>query len=303
MLSSASECCSFRSARECRTQHRRAVNLSECVNTPSYDCLCADVAADSAAQYRLVQEGSGRRGGSLRTAGVEFTHLTPPQNVQYLILALFWWTSKPVSREWLDPSGVVLIRMLIFPDACKSRSVTIHDILALPCPDVHSYDSDASVPCTRSIWLQRPAHRPPDGKETAALGKRCAAAFVRLGAFIYFLLYVTANYDGAMRAVAFIELLIMFRTLFGALLFRNSLLMPVFYAHFLRQRYYQSPFTRQAIEIVKRHTDAYVNKPGTHPVIVQIWSRFQMVVERWAGSALAPQQAQPAAAAGAARAQ
>ena len=103
-----------------------------------------------------------------------------------------------------------------------------------------------------------------------------------------------------MRAVAFIELLIMFRTLFGALLFRNSLLMPVFYAHFLRQRYYQSPFTRQAIEIVKTRTNAYVSRPGTHPMIVQVWSKFQMVVERWAGSALAPQQP-PAA--GAARAQ
>ena len=116
--------------------------------------------------------------------------------------------------------------------------------------------------------------------------------------------YCPAHYDTAMKLVAFIEMAIMARVFFGALLFRNSLLMPLFYAHFLRQRYYQSPFTRQAIEIVKRHTDAYVNKPGTHPVIVQIWSRFQMVVERWAGSALAPQQAQPAAAAaGAARAQ
>lgn len=120
---------------------------------------------------------------------------------------------------------------------------------------------------------------------------------------LFIVWYDAANYDGAMRAVAFIELLIMFRTLFGALLFRNSLLMPVFYAHFLRQRYYQSPFTRQAIEIVKRHTDAYVNKPGTHPVVVQVWSRFQMVVERWAGSALTPQQPPPPAAAGAARAE
>ena len=27
------------------------------------------------------------------------TDLTAFQNVQYLILALFWWTSKPIARE------------------------------------------------------------------------------------------------------------------------------------------------------------------------------------------------------------
>ena len=92
-----------------------------------------------------------------------------------------------------------------------------------------------------------------------------------------------------MRIVAFIELAIMARVFFGALLFRNSLLMPLFYAHFLRQRYYQSHFTRLACSFVKSRVDDFVRRPGQNPTIVQVWDKFTMIVERWAGSTLAPQ--------------
>lgn len=103
-----------------------------------------------------------------------------------------------------------------------------------------------------------------------------------------------------MKAVAFIELLIMARVFLGAVTFRNSLLTPIFYAHFLRQRYYQSAFTRNAVGFVNTRVEGYVRKPGTPPVAVQVWDTFKMVLGRWAGSTIAPQQP---AAAGAARAQ
>lgn len=104
-----------------------------------------------------------------------------------------------------------------------------------------------------------------------------------------------------MKAVAFIELLILFRVTLGAAFLQNSLLTPLFYAHFLRQRYYQSPFTRTAVSVVKARVEGYVRKPGTPPLVGQIWGKFTMVVERWAGSTLAPQQ--PAAAAAGGRAE
>ena len=93
-----------------------------------------------------------------------------------------------------------------------------------------------------------------------------------------------------MRAVAFIELLIMVRVLLGAVTFRNSLLTPLLYAHFLRQRYYQSNFTRQAITLVNARVEGYVRKPGTPPMAVQVWDTFKMLLARWGGATLAPQQ-------------
>lgn len=107
-------------------------------------------------------------------------------------------------------------------------------------------------------------------------------------------MWFTANYDSAMKLVAFIELAIMFRVALGALTWQNSLISPIIYAHFLRQRYYQTAFTRTAVAVVYGFIDNYVRKPGTPPVLVTIWDRFTMVVSRWAGSTLAPQQ--PAAA-------
>ena len=102
---------------------------------------------------------------------------------------------------------------------------------------------------------------------------------------------MTANYDTAMKAVAFLELLIMVRVLLGAITFRNSLITPLFYAHFLRQRYYQSAFTRNAVNVVNQRVEGYVRQPGTPPVAAQVWDTFKMVLSRWAGSTLAPQAA------------
>lgn len=92
-----------------------------------------------------------------------------------------------------------------------------------------------------------------------------------------------------MKAVAFIELLIMARVLLGAITFRNSLLTPLFYAHFLRQRFYQSAFTRNAVNVVNARVEGYVRQPGTPPIAVQIWDTFKTVLARWAGSTIAPQ--------------
>lgn len=87
----------------------------------------------------------------------------------------------------------------------------------------------------------------------------------------------------------------MFRILFGALTFRNSFLTPLFYAHFLRQRYFQSEFTRNAVAIINGRVEGYVRKPGAPPVMVRGWDTFKLILSKWAGSTLVPQQ--PAAAA------
>ena len=107
-----------------------------------------------------------------------------------------------------------------------------------------------------------------------------------------------ANYDTAMKAVAYTELLIMLRVLLGAVTFQNSLLSPVFYAHFLRARWYQSKFTQGAITQLNLRIEAYVRSPGAPPMLLQVYEKVQVGVSRWAGSVIAPQ---GAAAAGARR--
>ena len=99
-----------------------------------------------------------------------------------------------------------------------------------------------------------------------------------------------------MRAVAYIELVIFLRVLLGAMLFQNSLLSPVVYAHFLRQRYYQSAFTRDALATTDKWIDAIVRKPGNPQMLVTIWDNGRMLIGRWSGSII---EERPAAGAGA----
>ena len=92
-----------------------------------------------------------------------------------------------------------------------------------------------------------------------------------------------------MRITALAELLILFRVTLGALTLQNSLLTPIFYAHFVRQRYYHSQFTREALLRVNGFIDGYI--PSLHPVVNQVWLAFKRAVGAWAGNAIAPQPA------------
>jgi len=94
----------------------------------------------------------------------------------------------------------------------------------------------------------------------------------------------SANYDPAMRLVAITELFIFARVLFGAILFRNSLMMPLVYGNFLRQRYYHSAFTRDAIAIADGRITDLSRHPSLPPAVNQVWSRARELVVRWAGS-------------------
>lgn len=101
-----------------------------------------------------------------------------------------------------------------------------------------------------------------------------------------YLTLLLANYDNAMRAVAFTELLIMARVTLGALTWRLALFAPVIYAHFLRQRWYQSKFTREAVAYVHTKILAFVSSPGRPPVLAQVYTQIVGLVGRWAGSTL-----------------
>ncbi len=101
-----------------------------------------------------------------------------------------------------------------------------------------------------------------------------------------------------MRVVAYAELVILVRVIVGAIIRKNSLLSPLIYAHFLRQRYYHSIFTRNAIAHVSVLITNQAQKFG-NPTVIRVWENAQVLIGRWGGSTLAPQQPAAAGAAGA----
>ncbi|KAF7306727.1 hypothetical protein MIND_00464400 [Mycena indigotica] len=100
--------------------------------------------------------------------------------------------------------------------------------------------------------------------------------------------WVKTNYDSAMKIVAYTEIVICARVVFGTFILQNSLLAPIVFVHFLRQRYYQSAFTRDAIAVTTKKIDSLIRKPGNPPVVAQVWDQAQMLIGRWVGTTLAP---------------
>ncbi|OSX67763.1 hypothetical protein POSPLADRAFT_1042958 [Postia placenta MAD-698-R-SB12] len=179
-----------------------------------------------------------------------FQHAAADENVQYFMLAFFWWSMKPITIALVPYTVFSLFHALTF---------------------------------TRTNLM--PRFLPPGPPPTAGAAPTPHPLAKTLHA------WVKANYDTAMKVVAFTELVIMVRVTVGAVTFQNSLLSPVIYAHFLRARYYQSKFTQNAVAVVTARVDGYVGRPGTHPQIVNVWTKVKLLVERWVGSVLEQQPA------------
>ncbi|KAJ3990439.1 hypothetical protein F5890DRAFT_1589906 [Lentinula detonsa] len=175
------------------------------------------------------------------------------ENVQYFLLAFFWWTSKPIA--------ITLIPFMIFS--------LFHAL-------------------TFARTTLMPQFLPP-GPPATADGPPTPHRFAK-----QLQIWVKANYDTAMKAVAYAELIILVRVLFGALLLRNSILSPIIYAHFLRQRWYQSSFTRDAVAYTVARIDATVDGQG-NPTLTNAWAQGKGLIARWGGSTLAPAQGARAA--------
>lgn len=104
-----------------------------------------------------------------------------------------------------------------------------------------------------------------------------------------------ANYDHAMKGVAYLEIFILARVVVGAIMFRNSFLTPIIYAHFVRMRFFQSAFTREAIVKATVKIDGYANRPDVPPIVKQGWATLQGLIGRWTGTTLNAPAPAPAA--------
>jgi transmembrane protein 33 len=115
--------------------------------------------------------------------------------------------------------------------------------------------------------------------------------------------YLLEYYDPSMKLVAYVELAIFARVLLGLFLRRNSLLMPIVYALFLRSRYFQSPFTRQAFASLDAAILQGLQHPqaASFPQLKTYYDIFKGYLGRAMGTVLVaadqPQRAAPGAAA------
>lgn len=98
--------------------------------------------------------------------------------------------------------------------------------------------------------------------------------------------WVKANYDLAMRVVAYAEVVILLRLLLGAVLLQNSLLAPLLFAHFLRFRYVMSSFTRQAIDHVDSTLGAYNRDPRNPDIVRKAFLTGRDLIIRYANGVL-----------------
>lgn len=71
--------------------------------------------------------------------------------------------------------------------------------------------------------------------------------------------FVKQNYDTSMHLVSNLEIFLWVRVFLGALVFRNSWVLLICYTAFLRIRFAQSHFVRQAFQGLERKGDALVN--------------------------------------------
>jgi len=111
--------------------------------------------------------------------------------------------------------------------------------------------------------------------------------------------WVKANYDPAMRSVAWTELVIFARVVLGAVIgvipylnrlpIRNSLLTPLLFAHFLRLRYFHSAFTRQVVQTSDAAIQNHVNTPEANPTVKRAVEMGRALVVKWCNTSIQPQ--------------
>ncbi|BGP18843.1 hypothetical protein JCM10213_003498 [Rhodosporidiobolus nylandii] len=188
------------------------------------------------------------------------------ENVQYLLLALYWFLSKPIYLTLLPFATFSLFHTLTF-----LRTSVLPKVPAAPAGA--KKDAPAAVPQSGGAKLSKGIQ-----------------------------VWVKAHYEQAMLFVAFVEVIVVFgRLLLGAITFQNSLLAPLFFAHFLRLRYYLSPPTRQAFGYVNAQIDARVLANPSIPAGAKKAVKIgREMIARYSESIISVQPAGGAGAAGAA---
>lgn len=87
-----------------------------------------------------------------------------------------------------------------------------------------------------------------------------------------------------MRLVAYTEIAIVARVILGTIFLQNSFLTPIFYLHFVRMRYFQSAFTKEAFNHTIAVIEGYITKPEAPLKAAEpVWNMLKAGVSRWMG--------------------
>lgn len=174
------------------------------------------------------------------------TRALADENFQYLGLAIFWWSSKPI------PLAVVpYLTFSAFHVATFTRTTIV------------------------------PKFFPPT--PTASGGTQPSAIARTIQTF------VKTYYDPSMKLVAYVEIAVFARVFLGVFVLANSLLTPVIYGYFLRQRYYHSLFTRMAFAQVDKSITANIQHPQITqyvPGALGYYTTFKDYLSRYTGTAV-----------------
>lgn len=94
--------------------------------------------------------------------------------------------------------------------------------------------------------------------------------------------FVKQNYDTSMHLVANLELFLWVRVFLWCLVFRNSWILLGLYTIFLRARYAQSQFVRDALHSLGRRGDAVVGDARIPDPVRMGWGVAKTIVQRFA---------------------
>ncbi|GAA97703.1 uncharacterized protein L969DRAFT_68040 [Mixia osmundae IAM 14324] len=172
------------------------------------------------------------------------------ENVQYLLLALYFFFNKPIQASLIPFATFSLFHTLTF-----ARTIL------LPKPPAASSSKKDASPASAGANLSKSIQT-----------------------------WVKKNYEHAMLFVSFVELGVMAQVTLGALTFQNSFLIPIVYAHFLRFRYYLSPQTRDAFAWFSQQLDHLTANPNCPPAVKRGVNAARDIIIRYAESVIAVQQ-------------
>ncbi|CDS02767.1 hypothetical protein LRAMOSA00171 [Lichtheimia ramosa] len=179
--------------------------------------------------------------------------LVMDENVQYLLLALYWFFSSPITVTLVPYATFSLFHALGYV-----RSNIIPNVFPA-APAAAAAASSSSSGASTTTWQ-------------AKTQQQIKA-------------WVDKNYETAMRFVAQIEVVgIMGRLLLG--IFRLHI-MPIFlYAQFLRFRYHLSAYTRQSFTHLKHTLDHVTADPRVPPAVRKAYMTVQDVITRYGQAAV-----------------
>jgi hypothetical protein len=176
--------------------------------------------------------------GGQGTAQQQALALLGDENVQYLVMAFIWLYSKPT---WFA----------LWPFTVYS---TFHFLTYLRTAVIPTF-----VPPTITAPGGAGSPRPSVGVVTQHPISEAISKFVK------------QNYDSSMHLVSNLEIFLFVRLLLGALVFANSWVLLLAYSTFLRVRYTQSQFVRQAFTSLDKKGDALVNDARVPEQVRSAW--------------------------------